>query len=130
MRPTVHDMQRHKHGRPPVANVDVYVDNFLLSMALTASQNGRALRHTLSSIDDDLRPFEKGDPACQKEHASIKEMHTPLGAQGHVFWVGIWIRRPEPCYCRRTAGSSAIMNCWNTSTLPANKSPWPFGIKC
>lgn len=62
---TVHDTQ---------ASVDVHVDGFLL-MALMASQKGRVLRHTtLSSINDVLRPLEEGDPACQKEHASIKKM--------------------------------------------------------
>lgn len=60
-------------GRPPVAQVDVYVDDFLL-LAQTASQRRLVMRAALSSIDEVLRPLSPSDPPLRKEPASIKKM--------------------------------------------------------
>lgn len=64
---------RHK-GRPPVAKVDVYVDDFLL-LAQTAPQRQRVMRTTLHAIDSVLRPLTPTeDPIDRKEPASVKKM--------------------------------------------------------
>ena len=47
-------------GRPPVSNVDVYVDDFLL-MAQTEHQRRKVMRATLSAIDEVLRPLVDSD---------------------------------------------------------------------
>lgn len=70
----------HADGRAPIAQVDVYVDDFLL-MAQTASQRRQVLRATLSSIDKVLRPLTPDDPPHRKEPASIKKMR-----QGDAHW--------------------------------------------
>ncbi|KAI2503277.1 adenylate kinase [Fragilaria crotonensis] len=67
-------------GRPPVAYVDVYVDDFLL-MAQTMSQKRKVLRATLNAIDDVFRPLESGDPPHRTEPASVKKM-----LKGDAFW--------------------------------------------
>ena len=56
------------------------MDDFLL-MAQTASQQRNVLRHTLTAIDDVLRPLETGDPIHRKEPASVKKM-----LKGDAFW--------------------------------------------
>jgi hypothetical protein len=61
--------REHHQGRPPVAAVDVYVDDFLL-LAQTHPQTQRVLRATLHSIDKVLRPLAQDDPASRKEPAS------------------------------------------------------------
>lgn len=54
------------HGRvPPLAAVDVYVNDFLL-MAQTAKQREKVMRATLSSIDAIFRPLEASDPPTRK----------------------------------------------------------------
>ena len=63
----------HRQGRPPLAAVDVYVDDFLLA-AQTASQRRRVLRATLHSIDNVFRPLDPGDASHRKEPASVKKM--------------------------------------------------------
>lgn len=60
-------------GRPPVAAVDVYVDDFLL-MAQTAPQRTKVLRTTLNAIDQVFRPLAPTDPNHRKEPASVKKM--------------------------------------------------------
>ena len=60
-------------GRPPVARVDVYVDDFLL-MAQTKRQQQKVLRATLTAIDEVLRPVAPTDPVHRKEPASVKKM--------------------------------------------------------
>lgn len=57
----------------PVANVDIYVDNFLLQ-AQTQRQRDRVLRATLHSIDKVFRTLEAHDPAHRKELASMKKL--------------------------------------------------------
>ena len=59
--------------RPPVASVDVYVDDFLL-LAQTENNKQQVLRETLHSIDDVLRPLNPSDPPHRKEPASVKKM--------------------------------------------------------
>ncbi|KAI2499906.1 hypothetical protein MHU86_14576 [Fragilaria crotonensis] len=61
------------HGHPPVASVDVYVDDFLL-LAQTHAQRQKVLRATLQAIDAVFRPLESSDPAHRTEPASIKKM--------------------------------------------------------
>ena len=61
------------NGRPPLASVDVYVDNFLL-MAQTAHQRRKVLRATLGAIDDVFRPLTPDDPPHSREPASVKKM--------------------------------------------------------
>ena len=63
----------HRKGRPPVAAVDVYVDDFLL-LAQTEPQRTRVLRTALHAIDDVFRPLSPTDPAARKEPASVKKM--------------------------------------------------------
>lgn len=60
-------------GRPPVAAVDVYVDDFIL-MAQTEHQKQKVLRASLHSIDDVFRPLAPHDPPHRKEPASVKKM--------------------------------------------------------
>ena len=74
------DMQRQFRGRPPVAKVEVYVDDFLL-MAQTDAQRRRVLRSTLLAIDEVLRPLETSDPTHRKEPASVKKM-----LKGDAYW--------------------------------------------
>ena len=62
---TTHSAQERAGGRPPVASVDVYVDDFLL-LAQTEHNKQRVLRETLYSIDDVLRPIEPHDPPVSK----------------------------------------------------------------
>ena len=58
---------------PPLAAVDVYVDDFLL-MAQTQPRQRRVLRATLHAIDDVLRPLAPTDPTSRKEPSSTKKM--------------------------------------------------------
>ena len=60
-------------GRPPVAKVDVYVDDFLL-LAQTHSQRTKVMRATLTAIDQVLRHLSAADPPHRKEPASTKKM--------------------------------------------------------
>jgi hypothetical protein len=83
------------HGRPPVAAVDVYVDDFLL-MAQTFAQRREVMRAFLTAIDAVLRPLSLTDPVHRKEPASVKKM-----LQGDASWstteriLGlIWIHEP------------------------------------
>ncbi len=69
-RSTVH---RAPRGRPPVAAVDVYVDDFIL-MAQTAHQKCKVMRASLHSIDEVFRPLAPNDPPHRKERASVKKM--------------------------------------------------------
>jgi hypothetical protein len=59
---------------PPLATVDVYVDDFLLLVAQTEAQQQRVLRASLHAIDAVFRPVEMGDPDTRKEPASVKKM--------------------------------------------------------
>ena len=60
-------------GRPPVASVDVYVDDFLL-LGQTHRQREMVMRATLSAIDEVMRPLSPSDPPHWKEPASTKKM--------------------------------------------------------
>ena len=60
-------------GRPPVASVDVYVDDFLL-LAQTQRQRDKVMRATLTAIDRVMRPLADDDPPHRKEPASTKKM--------------------------------------------------------
>jgi hypothetical protein len=60
-------------GRPPVADVDVYVDDFLL-LAQTEPQRTKVMRTTLHAIDQVFRPLAPSDPNHRKEPASVKKM--------------------------------------------------------
>jgi hypothetical protein len=62
-----------RKGSPPVAAVDVYVDDFLL-MAQTDHQRRQVLRSTLGAIDSVFRPLAPRDPPHRKEPASVKKM--------------------------------------------------------
>ena len=61
------------NGRPPVAQVDVYVDDFFL-LGQTQRQRQKVMRATLSAIDEVLRPLSLSDPPHRKEPASTKKM--------------------------------------------------------
>ncbi|KAI2506960.1 adenylate kinase [Fragilaria crotonensis] len=63
----------HTQGQPPVAAVNVYVDNFLL-MAQMRSLCPTVLRTALTSIDEVFRPLAVGDPPQRKKPASVKKM--------------------------------------------------------
>lgn len=69
-----------RDGRPPVAAVDVYVDDILL-MAQTAYQRTKVMRSTLQAIDQVFQPLASTDPAHTKETASVKKM-----LQGDACW--------------------------------------------
>ena len=58
--------------RPPVGEVDIYVDDFLL-LAQTKHQQNRVLRATPHSIDDVFWPVEPQDPKHRKEPVSVKK---------------------------------------------------------
>ena len=73
--------QRRVTGRPPTAAVDVYVDDFLLSMAQTQHHKQEVLRAALHSIDAVFRPLSDTDPARRKEPASVKKT-----LQGDAVW--------------------------------------------
>ena len=60
-------------GRPPLASVDVYVDDFLL-ITQTAHQRRKFLRATLGAIDDVFRPLTPDDPPLRREPASVKKL--------------------------------------------------------
>ena len=66
--------------RRPVAEVDIYVDDFLL-LAQTRAQQQRVLRTSLAAIDDVFRPLEPGDPPCRKEPSSVEKL-----LQGDACW--------------------------------------------
>jgi len=66
--------------QPPLAAIDVYVDDFLL-LAQTQPQKQRVMRATLAAIDDVLRPLAQSDPDARKEPASVKKMQ-----QGDAYW--------------------------------------------
>jgi hypothetical protein len=68
---TVPPTTLHVEGRPPVAAVDVYVDDFLL-MAQMQRQKQKVMRATLSAIDEVMRPVTTTDPVHRKEPASVK----------------------------------------------------------
>jgi hypothetical protein len=67
-------------AQPPLAYVDVYVDDFLLA-AQTKRQQTAVLRHTLSAIDTIFRPLQPADPPSRKEPTSTKKLH-----QGDAHW--------------------------------------------
>ena len=73
-------MRPRMMGRPPVAAVDVYVDDFLL-MAQTRPQCDKVMRQTLHSINAVFRPKQPQDPPHRKEPASVKKM-----LQGDACW--------------------------------------------
>ena len=60
-------------GRPPVATVDVYVDDFLL-MAQTSGQRREVMRAALTAIDQVFRPLSSHDPPHRQEPSSVKKM--------------------------------------------------------
>jgi hypothetical protein len=60
-------------GRPPVAAVDVYVDDFLL-LAQTEAQKRDVMRASLHAIDAVFEPLSPQDPPHRKEPASVKKM--------------------------------------------------------
>ena len=70
---TRHAARRAPQGRPPVAAVDVYVDDFIL-MAQTEHQKRAVMRASLKAIDEVFRPLAPDDPPHRKEPASIKKM--------------------------------------------------------
>ena len=72
--------ERSLTGRPPVAAVDVYVDDFLL-LAQTEARKRQVMRSTLTAIDQVFRPLMPTDPPHRKEPASVKKM-----LQGDACW--------------------------------------------
>ena len=66
-------LKRGSAGQPPVAAVDVYVDDFLL-MAQMVPQQKREMRATLEAIDHVFQPLAPHDPSHRKELASVKKM--------------------------------------------------------
>ena len=67
-------------GRPPVATVVVYVDDFLL-LAQTRVQQQAVMQSTLTAIDQVFRPLSDADPTHRKEPASVNKM-----LKGHACW--------------------------------------------
>ena len=77
---TAHPLPPPMTGGPPVAAVDVDVDDSLL-LAQTANQRTTVLRAALNAINQVFRPLEPGDPEHRKEPASVKKM-----LQGDASW--------------------------------------------
>ncbi|KAI2502316.1 hypothetical protein MHU86_12120 [Fragilaria crotonensis] len=79
----------HADGRAPIAQVDVYVDDFLL-MAQTASQRRQVLRATLASIDKVLR-LTPDDPRIARNRPLSRRCSkaTPIGPPTNASSVGI-----------------------------------------
>jgi hypothetical protein len=72
-------VRRHKHK--PLANVDVFVDDFIgMCQGPTPRQN-QVRRIILQSLDEVFRPLEPSDNPFRKEPASEKKL-----AQGDGFW--------------------------------------------
>ena len=67
-------------GHPPVAAVDVHVDDFLL-LGQTKNQRQAVLRSALHSIDAVFRPLAPTDPDHRTEPASVKKM-----LKGYAAW--------------------------------------------
>ena len=59
--------------RPPLAYVDVYVDDFI-KLAQGWKNALRVRRHTFHSIDKVFRPNDLADSACRKEPISVKKL--------------------------------------------------------
>ena len=111
-------------SRPPVASVDIYVDDFLL-LAQTAHQRTKVMRATLSSIDDVLRPRSEKDPPHRTEPASVKkmqkgEMHP--GLRGSESSVGMSILRLSP-FISLPIASRAVARSSCGYYLPTGASP-------
>ena len=70
---------RDGHSRP-LAQADVYVDDFLLA-AQTRCMQTRLMRQALTSIDQVLRPVDCTDPMYRKEPTSVKKL-----LQGDAAW--------------------------------------------
>ena len=66
--------------RPPLAAVDVYVDDFLL-LSQTTPTATKVLRSALHAIDAVIRPLSPNDPPERKEPASVKKL-----LQGDAEW--------------------------------------------
>jgi hypothetical protein len=66
--------------RPPLAAVDVYVDDFLL-LSQTRPTAVKVMRLALHAIDAVMRPLSRHDPAVRKEPASVKKL-----LQGDANW--------------------------------------------
>ena len=64
----------------PLAQADVYVDNFLLA-AQTKRLQSRLMRQALTAIDQVLRPVDATDPVHCKEPTSVKKL-----LQGDAAW--------------------------------------------
>jgi hypothetical protein len=72
--------QRH-HLQRPIANVDVFVDDFIGMCQGSTTRRNKIRRVLLHSLDDVLRPLEKGDNPHRKEPASDKKL-----AKGDGYW--------------------------------------------
>jgi hypothetical protein len=66
---------------PPLATVDVYVDDFLL-LSQTTPAATKVLRSALHAIDAMIRPLSPKDPPERKEPASVKTL-----LQGDAEWL-------------------------------------------
>ncbi len=66
--------------RPPLASVDVYVDDFIL-LSQTQPTATKVLRATFEAIDTVFRPLSPHDPDVRKEPASVKKLR-----QGDASW--------------------------------------------
>jgi hypothetical protein len=66
--------------RPPLAAVDVYVDDFIL-LAQTRPVATKVLRAAFTAIDEVLRPLDPSDSPVRKEPASVKKLQ-----QGDAHW--------------------------------------------
>ena len=64
----------------PLAQADVYVDDFLL-VAQTKRHQRRLLRTTLQAIDEVFHTFQASDSALRKEPSSVKKLK-----QGDAYW--------------------------------------------
>jgi hypothetical protein len=69
------------HLSKPVANVDVFVDDFIAMCQGTTQRQRTVRRVLLHSLDNILRPLEPGDNPHRTEPASAKKL-----AQGDGYW--------------------------------------------
>ena len=70
-------MQPRMTGHPPVAAIDVYVDDFIL-MVQTRSHRDKVLRRTLHAIDDVFRPVQSQDRPTAKNQRPSKRCYKVM----------------------------------------------------
>jgi hypothetical protein len=79
-----------RHNRKPLANMDVFVDNFIGMCQGPSAKRTKVCCIMLHSLDEIFHPLLPGDNPFQKELASEKSLPKvmALGKQGNWYWGG------------------------------------------